>query len=57
MEEYVEQGVRLGWLIVPQQQVVEIYRPQHRVEVQQKPTSISGDPILPQFELDLTEIW
>ncbi len=57
MEEYLDQGARLGWLIMPKQQVVEIYRPQPSVEVQQNPTLLSGEPVLPQFELDLTEIW
>jgi len=57
MQEYLDQGVRLGWLILFQQQRVEIYRPQQPVEVQENPTMLSGETVLPEFELDLTEIW
>jgi Uma2 family endonuclease len=57
MQEYLDQGIRLGWLILPQQEMVEIYRPQQPVEVQENPTMLSGETVLPEFELDLTKIW
>jgi Uma2 family endonuclease len=41
MQEYIVNGVRLGWLIDPQNQRVEIYRPGQDVEVLQSPTSLS----------------
>ncbi|TVP66267.1 MAG: Uma2 family endonuclease [Nodularia sp. (in: Bacteria)] len=56
MQEYIENGVRLGWLIDPQNQRVEIYRPGQEVEVLQSPTSLSGEDILPGFVLDLEQI-
>ncbi|MBG1267166.1 Uma2 family endonuclease [Nostoc sp. WHI] len=56
MQEYIDNGVRLGWLIDPQNQQVEIYRPGQDVEVLQSPTSLSGENVLPGFVLDLTQI-
>ena len=53
MEEYRANGVRLGWLIDPQKQQVEIYRLGQDVEVLQSPTSLSGEDVLPGFTLDL----
>jgi Uma2 family endonuclease len=57
MEEYRANGVRLGWLIDPKHQRVEIYRPDQEVEILQSPTQLSGEGILPGFTLDLTTIW
>jgi Uma2 family endonuclease len=56
MQEYIDNGVRLGWLLDPQNQRVEIYRPGQEVEVLQSPTSLSGEDVLPGFMLDLTQI-
>ena len=57
MVEYRDNGVRLGWLINPQQQQVEIYRLGKEVEIVQSPTTLSGEDILPGFILDLAPIW
>jgi Uma2 family endonuclease len=56
MQEYINNGVRLGWLIDPQNQQVEIYRPGKEVEVLLSPTSLSGEDVLPGFVLDLAQI-
>jgi Uma2 family endonuclease len=56
MEEYRRVGVRLGWLINPQQQQVEIYRLGREVEILQSPASLSGEDVLPGFTLDLRSI-
>lgn len=56
MQEYINCGVRLGWLIDPQNQQVEIYRQSKDVEVLQSPNSLSGEDVLPGFMLDLTQI-
>lgn len=56
LQEYLNNGVRLGWLINPKDQQVEIYRPGQTVEVLQSPTSLSGDDVLPGFVLDLRQI-
>ena len=56
MGEYLENGVRLGWLINPRRKQVEIYRPGQEAEVLDNPASVSGEPILPGFTLDLKDI-
>jgi Uma2 family endonuclease len=56
MEEYRAAGVRLGWLIDPQKQQVEIYRPGIDVEVLQSPTILGGEDVLPGFTIDLGSI-
>lgn len=53
MQEYLANGVRLGWLIDPQTQQGEIYRPDQAVEVLAFPTRLSGEAVLPGFWLDL----
>jgi Uma2 family endonuclease len=56
MLEYIDQGVRLGWLInVPARQV-EIYRLNQSVEVLNSPISLSGEAVLSGFLLDLRGI-
>jgi Uma2 family endonuclease len=57
MQEYQENGAKLGWLIDRTRKKVEIYRPKKSVEVQNSPNSLSGEDILPGFTLDLSEIW
>ena len=57
MQEYMENGVRLGWLIDPQNQRVHVYRPGQPVEILEEPTEVSADPVLPGFVLDLSAIW
>ncbi len=57
MREYLENGASLGWLINSQDQQVEIYRPGQPIETLDRPATLSGDFILPEFSLDLCEIW
>ena len=57
MQEYIANGARLGWLIDPQTTRVYTYRPNHEVQILQDPETVSADPILPGFTLDLTQIW
>ncbi len=51
MQEYMDAGVRLGWMFNPQDQQVEIYRQGQPKEVRQLPTEISGEDVLPGFVL------
>ncbi|MGB3534118.1 MAG: Uma2 family endonuclease [Microcoleaceae cyanobacterium] len=55
MEEYISVGVKLAWLINPQQQQVEIYRPKTEVETRNLPTELSGENVLPGFALNLSQ--
>jgi Uma2 family endonuclease len=57
MQEYRDNGVRLGWLIDPRDQRVEIYRAGREVEVLESPVSLSGEDVLPGFALDLSPLW
>ncbi len=57
MQEYQDNGVRLGWLINPQDRQVEIYRIGKDKQVVQSPTQLSGEDVLAGFTLDLTTVW
>jgi Uma2 family endonuclease len=57
MQEYLDNGVQLGWLIEPSAKTVEIYRPGKPVEILNNPQTLSGENILPEFILDLSEIF
>lgn len=57
MQEYIDNGVRLGWLINRKQRQVEIYRPGREVEILNNPTTLSGEDVLPGFVLNLSLIW
>lgn len=57
MREYIENGARLGWLIHPKAKQVFVYRPNAEVEVLENSETISGEPLLTEFKLDLREIW
>ncbi|MHC5673781.1 Uma2 family endonuclease [Nostoc sp.] len=57
MQEYMNAGVKLGWLIDRKTRRVEIYRQGQPKEVLESPTSLSGENILPGFVLNLQIIW
>jgi Uma2 family endonuclease len=57
MEEYIENGVKLAWLIDRKQQKVYIYRPGQVVEELDHPQTLNGEDLLPGFILDLGQIW
>ncbi|MBE9064333.1 Uma2 family endonuclease [cf. Phormidesmis sp. LEGE 11477] len=57
LEEYIDNGLRLGWLINPKDNVVEIYRPQHATETLPLMSALSGDPVLPGFKVDLAKVF
>jgi len=57
MQEYLDNGAKLGWLIDPEQKRVHVYRPQTEFQELENQIEISGDPVLSGFVLDLREIW
>ena len=57
MSEYIANGTSLGWLIDPHKRRVYVYRPENEVVILDKPDKVSGEPLLPAFELDLTKLW
>jgi len=56
MERYIASGARLGWLLDPKRQQVEIYRRDREVDVLDRPERLSGEEILPGFVLPLARI-
>jgi Uma2 family endonuclease len=57
MQEYMDNGAKLGWLIDPQNRTVEVYRVGLEVEVLSNPTELSGEEVLPGFELNMRRVW
>lgn len=57
MEEYAANGAQLGWLIDPFERKVYVYRPGAEVEVLEDPETISGEPLLRGFALDVRALW
>lgn len=57
MEEYIANGVQLGWLIDPFEKKVYVYRPQAAAEIFDDPQTISGEPLLRGFTLDVQSLW
>ena len=56
MQEYIENGTQLGWLIDRKNKRVEIYCPGKDVEILDNPASLSGENVLPGFVLNLQQI-
>jgi len=57
MLEYIANGASLGWLIDPNTRRVYVYRPNEEVVVLENPESLSGEPLLPGFELEMADLW
>ncbi|WP_019508620.1 Uma2 family endonuclease [Pleurocapsa sp. PCC 7319] len=57
MREYMNCGVKLGWLINPDDKQVEIYRQGKNKEVLENPLTLSGEDIMPGLIVDLSEIF
>lgn len=57
MREYQDNGVCLGWLILPAQRAVEVYRPGVAPECLAQPDALTDADLLPGLGLDLTQIW
>ena len=57
MQEYLANGIQLGWLLDPTTRRVEIYRPDEELEILINPKTVSGEPLLPGFQLDLSRVF
>jgi Uma2 family endonuclease len=57
LEEYLQNGAQLGWLLDPVGKNVHVYRPDAAPEILQNPATVSGEPLLRGFILDLQKIW
>ena len=57
MVEYMENGASLGWLIDPSNRRVYIYEPNHEVVILENLEIVSGEPLLPGFKLNVSDLW
>jgi Uma2 family endonuclease len=57
LQDYIDNGTLLGWLIDRKQQQVYIYRPNQPVDCLTQPSTLSEESVLPGFVLDLSTIW
>lgn len=57
MAEYIENDVRLGWLIDPKNKKVHVYRVDGAVEILDNPETVAGEDVLAGFQLNVREIW
>lgn len=57
MEEYIDNGAQLGWLIDPLERQVHIYRPGGPPVVLNNPEEVSGEPLLNGLVLDVRALW
>lgn len=57
MQEYLDNGVQLGWLIDPSRKTVEIYRTNREVEILETFMSLSGENVLPNFVMNLQKVF
>ncbi len=57
MAEYMTCDIKLGWLINPDEKQVEIYRQGQDKEIVVNPSSLSGEDIMPNLIVDLSDIF
>lgn len=57
MREYMDNGVRLGWLLNRQAKQAEVYRPQQEPEILDAPDQLTGEDVLPGLVLNLKSLW
>jgi Uma2 family endonuclease len=57
MQEYVDSGAQLGWLLDPLERRVHVYRPNVAVKILDNPQSVSGEQVLSGFTLDVQPLW
>jgi Uma2 family endonuclease len=57
MQEYIDNGAELGWLIDPLQKQVYVYRPGTPAVCLDDPDAVSGDPVLRGFTLNVRQLF
>jgi Uma2 family endonuclease len=57
MLEYIANGAQMAWLIDALKQRVYIYRPGRDTQMLEDPEEVGGDPELPDFILNVRELW
>lgn len=57
MQEFIENGASLGWLIDPIERKIYVYRSNSELEILENPKTVSGAPLLEKFILKMNKIW
>ena len=57
MDEYITNGVRVGWLVDRANRTVHVYRPNVPVDVLTDPATVSGDPELPGLSVNMARVF
>jgi len=57
MQEYISNGLRLGWLVNPQDRQVEVYKANRVKRVLENPKQVDGEDVLPGFVFELSILW
>jgi Uma2 family endonuclease len=57
MDQWIANGVQLGWLIDPGTKTVSIYRSSEQPEILSHPTSLQGSGVMAGFELVMARVW
>jgi Uma2 family endonuclease len=57
LQEYLDNGAQLGWLIDPLTRRVHVYLPQRPPQILEALSTVSAQPLLPNFMLNLQTIW
>jgi Uma2 family endonuclease len=57
IQEYIDNGASLGWLIDRKHRQFYIYRPHQQPEIWDNPEAVTDSPELPGFVLRMNKIW
>jgi len=57
MQEYIDNGARLGWLIDPETKRVSVFQPNQSVTNLDNPEILSTNDVVKGFKLELAKIW
>lgn len=57
MQQWIEYGARLAWLIDPFDDIAYIFRPGQEPEQLERPETLSGEDVLPGLVVDLSSVW
>lgn len=54
---FVANGVKLVWLVFPRKRYIEVYSPDHEMEIVFGSDSLSGGDVLPGFSISVAEVF
>ena len=57
IKQWIEHGVKLVWLVHPEQRSITVYRSVRDVQVLHEGDTLTGDPVLPDFSCPVAEIF